>query len=400
MMSVPVLASAVRRVQPRSPATVLQLILKVSKLCNLRCRYCYEYPHLGDRSAMSLEQLEAMYLNVRDYYAAGDDPPAIQWIWHGGEPLLQPVDFYKSTIRRQREVFGGDLKVTNVVQTNLVALDDARIDLLASFFDGVGVSVDLFGDLRLDLAGQSRERAVLANMDRLSAAGIPFGCISVLSGANKDHVERMFAFYAQMEVSWRLLPLFRGATADQHKDWGIGARDTLSAMCRVADLWFASDAPIEAEPLATHIAAVLRHRGPDRDRQYYRRRDREHMILVNVDGELYSHGDACEPDTSWGNIFTTPLEAIFSGARYAESVRRSERRMAGACVRCEYFGGCSGFPVAEENFVYHDVEDACPVVRPLLAHIERRLEHAGILPERSGAQGPSDTVERSAEPAR
>jgi uncharacterized protein len=364
----------------RRPETTLQIIIKVSKLCNLRCRYCDEYPHLGDRSAMSLEQLEAMYLNLRDYFAARERPPALQMIWHGGEPLLQPADFYRNTIRTQRAVFGGDIATTNMVQTNLVKLDDDRIDLLANFFDGVGVSVDLFGGLRVDVSGRLRQQTVLENMDRLTLAGVPFGCISVLSSRNKDHVEQMFAFYEQMQVSWRLLPLFRGASVDQHQDWSITARDTLAALCRLADLWFAGEAPAESEPLATHIADVLRHRGPAGARLRYRRRDREHMIVVNVDGELFSHGDAYDEGTSWGNIFSTPLEAIFAGEKYAASVRRSEDRMARVCTHCEYFGGCSGFPVAEENFVYDDAPGAgCPVVRPLLAHIERRMEQAGLL---------------------
>jgi sulfatase maturation enzyme AslB (radical SAM superfamily) len=45
----------------------MQIVVKVSKLCNLRCEYCYEYPELGNRAAMSREQLAAMYRSLGDY---------------------------------------------------------------------------------------------------------------------------------------------------------------------------------------------------------------------------------------------------------------------------------------------------------------------------------------------
>jgi len=360
---------------------VVQFIIKVSKFCNLRCKYCFEYPWLGDRAAMGLEQLEAMYVAIRDYYADRDDPPDIELIWHGGEPLLLPSDFYRATIRTQRAVFGGDLKANNLIQTNLVKLDDDRIALLADFFDGVGVSLDLFGDLRVDITGRCRQKTVLANMDRLTAAGVPYGCITVLSDVTKDQVGRIFDFYARLGVGWRMLPLCMGAAPGQHENWGITAADTLAALKDLADRWFETDARAECEPIATYVADVLRHRGPNHAPHYYQRREREHMIVVDVDGELYSHGDAYEAGTSWGNIFTTPLREIFASRTYAESVRRSEHRMAQSCANCEYFGGCNGFPVAEDNFDYPDASDAeCPVVRPLLRHIEQRLEQAKLVP--------------------
>ena len=30
-----------------------QFVLKISKYCNLRCDYCYEFPHLGDKARMA-----------------------------------------------------------------------------------------------------------------------------------------------------------------------------------------------------------------------------------------------------------------------------------------------------------------------------------------------------------
>jgi len=54
--------------------------------------------------------------------------------------------------------------------------------------------------------------------------------------------------------------------------------------------------------------------------------------------------------------------------------------MAGACLSCEYFGACNGFPIAEENRRYADAihggKVACIIERGLFKHLEQRLEEA------------------------
>lgn len=360
----------------------VQFILKISKLCNLRCKYCYEYPFLDDPTSMTHEQLEAMYLSIAQHYRQLEIRPDIHFVWHGGEPLLRPPEFYRQTIRMQRRIFGGDLEVKNFIQTNLVSLTDEKIDLLKNFFDGVGVSIDLFGDLRVNLAGVVRQRAVLENMDRLTRAGLDFGCIVVLSGLNQHKLPQIFEFFARMDLSFRVLPLFAGAEENQHGKWDISANETKIALETLADLWFASESKIDVEPISSHLKDVLRHRAPVETSHYYDRRAGESIIIVSTDGETYSLADVYEPGASWGNIFEQPYAELVCSEGRARSIVRTEQRMANSCTRCEYFGACSGYPIGEDNHAYHELPsggDECPVVRPLLAHLEARIQEAGFL---------------------
>jgi uncharacterized protein len=52
------------------------------------------------------------------------------------------------------------------------------------FFLYVAVSIDLFGDHRVDVKGKPSELKVLDNMQILIDEGISFGCITVLSKIN------------------------------------------------------------------------------------------------------------------------------------------------------------------------------------------------------------------------
>src|ERR1700733_9916909 len=98
-----------------------QFVFKISKYCNLRCDYCYEYPYLGDKSRMSLEQVEAAFQNIKSGIAELGINRA-DFVWHGGEPFLVPLDYYEHVDLLQKQNFGADFKYGNSVQTNLTVL--------------------------------------------------------------------------------------------------------------------------------------------------------------------------------------------------------------------------------------------------------------------------------------
>jgi uncharacterized protein len=181
-------------------------------------------------------------------------------------------------------------------------------------------------------------------------------------------------------MSFRILPLFRGATDDQHLGFEMTAREVLDALCRLFDLWIASPTRIAIAPLEFLLSALLGRRRGD-EPEYYDRRAWENLVIVNTNGDLYADADSYQPGKSWGNIFTTPLSELFDGAAWARSVSETEARMAAVCTHCEYFGACRGVAIAEDNRSYRDAVDArgqrqCVVERGLCAHIERRLDEA------------------------
>jgi uncharacterized protein len=334
---------------------------------------------------MTPDQLDRMYANIADYYGSLDEPTTVKFIWHGGEPLLQEPEVYWATFARQREILGQipGIRVENLLQTNLTVLDDERVRLLKDGFDGVGVSLDLFGGLRVNLAGRDSQERVLRNLDRLRKEGIRFGGITVLTRRNMTRVREIFRFYERLGVSFRLLPLFAGAYKDQHAGYEITAKNTLEAFCTVADLWLQSSKNITVAPITDHVRSVIRYLTPGMPSVFYSRREWETAMLINTGGDVFSDAEAYDPAYSYGNIFTTPIRDLLASANREKSLRASELRMAASCTKCPYFGACSGY--AKGEYV-DDFADAprwgdirlCTVERGLLRHIEKRLRETGL----------------------
>jgi uncharacterized protein len=380
--------------QPRK----VQFVIKTSKLCNLRCRYCYEYLELGDRQAMTLDQLDTMYRHIASYYNRFDFKTEIQFVWHGGEPLLHSPDYYWQTFDRQQEIFGKlASSVTNVVQTNLTTLNQERLDLLAEGFDGVGVSIDLFGGLRTTQTEKDSVITVLKNIDRLIQNKIKFGCITVLTKASLPYLQEIFSFYEKMNVHFRLLPLFDGAFDGQHQGFEITPAEVLPALCDLVDMWMTSQTTISIQPISEHIATIIRHYSPEVATYFYDKAEWESIYLVNVNGDVFSYGDGYDPNFCHGNLFTTPLEQIALSPVHQQVISRAEERMMTACSSCKYFGSCSGYPMAEEAMMTHQVDSEgnpqCIVTKGILEHIEMRFIQAGVIDPLTGRINDLDLIQ-------
>ena len=83
--------------------TYAMLVKPVSGACNLRCGYCYyagkeRLLHVGS-SVMSLDVLEAF---VRQNLSMHGKDAVVEFAWHGGEPTLAGVGFFREAVHLQK----------------------------------------------------------------------------------------------------------------------------------------------------------------------------------------------------------------------------------------------------------------------------------------------------------
>jgi uncharacterized protein len=175
----------------------IQLVVKISKYCNLRCTYCYEFKELANKARMSLTSIERMIRHLQMALDLGRIS-GIEFIWHGGEPFLIPLDYYREIGALQNQLLPDTETYQNMVQTNLTVLTDRHVAFIkgGNFFDHVGVSIDVFGDQRVDVSGKLRNDAILVNLERLIQEEISFGAISVLSRDTFPHARKIQNFLA------------------------------------------------------------------------------------------------------------------------------------------------------------------------------------------------------------
>ena len=359
----------------------LAVVVVPSTFCNLRCSYCYELPLLKDKTRIGGDDMATMFEHLA-LFCRERDVTTLRVIWHGGEPLLLPPEYYWKAFELAKSAFAGQAtQIVHITQTNLTVLDEERIELLKSGFDGVGVSLDLFGSLRVNAAGDCKEHVALKNLDVLLERNITIARITVLTKGNRRRVRKIYEFYADRSMNFRLLPLHRG-------DYGagqwfeIGAADTLDAFCTLADLFLEN-------PLGPVIHPVIRvvrdaiDALEGRHTQVLDKRTYEGLLIVDRDGGVYPYSDFPSNTACYGNIFREPLSTMLASPTHERVMVETETRMKKTCTSCRHFGkGCSGEPIAEYTQDFWDKDPdgtpQCTVFKGLLDHIIARLQDNGV----------------------
>lgn len=354
-------------------ARFIQFIVKVTKHCNLRCRYCYEFEHLSDRRFIAIADMTMMFTNMRRIAEArGFD--YIHIIWHGGEPLLRGIDYYRALIDIQHQVFGDEIAFENAVQTNLTIIDDAILAFLKDrvFFNTVSVSFDAFGDQRVDIRGRQTNEKVIENAVRLMEAEIPFGVISVLTRPNIETLPQTMKFFDQIGQPFRILPYYMSADRQQLADNAMSFDALAEAHRAMFDLWFTSENATPMMPVADYLDIAIDALSGETPGTLAKAE--ETAIIVDTDGMMYGLSDPYIAGFDYGNILTPNVSASLETPGRARAISEADDRVRRICGSCRYFGICNSAHVIEAPPDIRDDLDAgnC-IVRSSVDHMLVRL---------------------------
>lgn len=352
----------------------MYFVLKLSKLCNLRCVYCYEYEELGDRTRMPLEGLAFLLKSVADEYRSRDWRFQLHFVLHGGEPLLLPASYLRSFVELQRKHLGArGIPYLTSVQTNLYPFDRSQLALLEELNIGIGVSIDVFGEQRLTAGGLDSQERVLDNLQLLYDSGavsrLGVGGISVLHARNAAHAVATFHFFQSLGLCFRMLPVFSLIDVPMRMaQLTMPAWQVVETLQRVAVAQLRSDGPpIRVYPLRNYLEAAVSHIA-EIETTPYDPAEHEWAVIVNTNGDAYNHGDAYTADGLFGNAFTTPFGALLASAGRRRSLElRAER--ARMCKACAFGTACSRVPVIEalpSERAWGKGDLSCAIARPMI----------------------------------
>lgn len=156
--------------------------------CNMNCKYCFHQPYYNTKSKMSIDTVEKLLSISAPFYEK------LNIIWHGGEPLLMGMDFYKDVIRLEQSY---QCKIDNSIQSNLTLLTPEWADFLISnniyisgSFDGVDNDV---------LRGNSDK--IINGRQMIVDRGQRCGLIMVVSGVNINNLIDSYRLFKKLNVN-------------------------------------------------------------------------------------------------------------------------------------------------------------------------------------------------------
>ena len=167
--------------------------------CNLACKYCYylEKNNLYQNSHRHLMSDEMLEQFTREYIEA-QTMPQVLFTWHGGEPLMRSIDFYRKALALQKKYAHGK-QIDNVIQTNGTLLTDEWCEFFAKNHWLVGISIDgpqeYHDHYRVTPAGKPSWEKVMQGIQLLKKHRVEWNAMAVVNAYNAEHPLEFYHFF-------------------------------------------------------------------------------------------------------------------------------------------------------------------------------------------------------------
>ena len=327
--------------------------------CNLACKYCYYlekdklYP-ITQRHQMSDEMLEQF---TREYIEA-QTMNQVLFTWHGGEPLLRSIDFYRKALSLQQKYAGGR-RVDNVIQTNGTLLTDEWCEFFAQNHWLVGISIDGpqpdHDHYRLTAAGKPSWKKVMQGIKLLKKHGVEWNAMAVVNAYNANHPLEFYRFFKENGCQFlQFTPIVERQTrhedgrtlaslADKNEiplseasvtpeQWGY-------FLCAIFDEWVRKDVgKIFVEIFDCTLANWM---GISPGICAYSK-ECGHAGVMEHNGDVYSCDHFVFPEYKLGNIRDHSLIDMLYGEQQQEFSRLKHSSLPRQCKECDMEFACHG----------------------------------------------------------
>lgn len=341
-------------------AKPLYVMLKpVGAHCNLACKYCYYleknklYP-TAQRHLMSDEMLEQF---TREYIEA-QTMNQVLFTWHGGEPLLRSIDFYRKALSLQQKYAGGR-RIDNVIQTNGTLLTDEWCEFFAQNHWLVGISIDGpqpdHDHYRLTAAGKPSWKKVMQGIKLLKKHGVEWNAMAVVNAYNVNHPLEFYRFFKENGCQFlQFTPIVERLT--RHEDGrtlaNLADKDEISLseasvapeqwgyfLCAIFDEWVRKDVgKIFVEIFDCTLANWM---GISPGICAYSK-ECGHAGVMEHNGDVYSCDHFVFPEYKLGNIRDHSLIDMLYGEQQQEFSRLKHSSLPRQCKECDMEFACHG----------------------------------------------------------
>ena len=331
----------------------LYVMLKpVGSRCNLACRYCYYlekaklYPQHEPISEELLETFIQQYIEAQTM-------PEVLFTWHGGEPLLQPLSFYRKALALQQRYARGR-QIDNCIQTNGTLLTDEWCEFLRENRFLVGISID-GPQIYHDAYRCHSFEKVMRGIRLLQKHHVEWNAMATVNYLNVDHPADFYRFFKDIGCQYlQFTPVvervsqrdgsFVTPTSDVTKepslcDTSVTPEQWGRFLCGVYDEWVKEDiGQIFVQLFDATLANWAGEPPSICSMSPYCGR----AAAMEANGDVYSCDHFVFPEYRLGNIRQQSLTEMLYGERQQQFGRSKSTTLPRQCRECRFLFACHG----------------------------------------------------------
>ena len=327
--------------------------------CNLACKYCYylEKNNLYQNTPRHLMTDEMLEQFTREYIEA-QTMPQVLFTWHGGEPLMRSIDFYKKALALQKKYAHGK-QIDNVIQTNGTLLTDEWCEFFAKNHWLVGISIDgpqeYHDHYRVTPAGKPSWEKVMQGIQLLKKHHVEWNAMAVVNAYNAEHPLEFYHFFRDNGCQYlQFTPIVERLTehedgrtlaslADDREiplaDASVTPQQWGNFLCTIFDDWVRHD--VGKTFVEIFDCTLANWMGVLPGICAYSK-ECGHAGVMEHNGDVYSCDHFVFPEYKLGNIRELSLIDMLYGEKQQAFSRLKHTSLPRQCKECDMEFACHG----------------------------------------------------------
>lgn len=327
--------------------------------CNLACKYCYylEKNNLYQNSHRHLMSDEMLEQFTREYIEA-QTMPQVLFTWHGGEPLMRSIDFYKKALALQKKYAHGK-QIDNVIQTNGTLLTDEWCEFFAQNHWLVGISIDgpqeYHDHYRVTPDGKPSWEKVMQGISLLKKHRVEWNAMAVVNAYNAEHPLEFYHFFRDNGCQYlQFTPIVERLTehedgrtlaslADDREiplaDASVTPQQWGNFLCTIFDDWVRHD--VGKTFVEIFDCTLANWMGVLPGICAYSK-ECGHAGVMEHNGDVYSCDHFVFPEYKLGNIREQSLIDMLYGEKQQAFSRLKHTSLPRQCKECDMEFACHG----------------------------------------------------------
>lgn len=327
--------------------------------CNLACKYCYylEKNNLYQNSHRHLMSDEMLEQFTREYIEA-QTMPQVLFTWHGGEPLMRSIDFYKKALALQKKYAHGK-QIDNVIQTNGTLLTDEWCEFFAKNHWLVGISIDgpqeYHDHYRVTPDGKPSWEKVMQGISLLKKHRVEWNAMAVVNAYNAEHPLEFYHFFRDNGCQYlQFTPIVERLTehedgrtlaslADDREiplaDASVTPQQWGNFLCTIFDDWVRHD--VGKTFVEIFDCTLANWMGVLPGICAYSK-ECGHAGVMEHNGDVYSCDHFVFPEYKLGNIREQSLIDMLYGEKQQAFSRLKHTSLPRQCKECDMEFACHG----------------------------------------------------------